>query len=62
MTEIKLKYSKIVDSMDRVHDDKLKFQNDDNLLFEIMFIDIRSAEIHMQHLKNKRTKQGINSN
>jgi len=52
MTEIKLKYSKIVDSMDRVHDDKLKFQNDDNLLFEIMFMDIRSAEIHMQHLMN----------
>ena len=58
MKEIKLKYAKNVDSVGRVHDDKLRFQIDDNLLFEVMFIDIRSAKIHMQHLKKKRTKQG----
>ena len=61
--ETKLKYAKNEDSLDIVHDDNIKFQTDDQLLFEFMLMEIRSVTIsYATSKKNKRTKQGRISN
>ena len=61
--ETKLKYAKNGDSLGIVHDDNIEFQIDDQLLFEVMLMDIRSVTIsYATFKKKKRTKQGRISN
>ena len=43
--ETKLKYAKNVDSLGIVHDDNIEFQIDDQRLFEVMLMEIRSVTI-----------------
>ncbi|WP_419595708.1 reverse transcriptase domain-containing protein, partial [Thiolapillus sp.] len=49
-------YAKNADSVDIIHDDNLEFQIDDQLLFEVMLMDIRSATISYATFK-KRIEQ-----
>ena len=49
-------YAKNADSVDIIHDDNLEFQIDDQLLFEVMLMDIRSATISYATFK-KRNEQ-----
>ena len=41
----KQNYAKNADGVDMIHDDNFEFQIDDQLLFEVMLMDIRSATI-----------------
>ena len=51
--ETKLKYAKNVDSLGVVHDDSNEFQIDDQLLFEVMLMDIRSVTISYATFKKR---------
>ena len=54
-------YAKNADSVDIIHDDNLEFQIDDQLLFEVMLMDIRSATSSFATVKKKEmNKTGKN--
>ena len=56
----KQNYAKHADSVDIIHDDNREFQIDDQLLFEVMLMDIRSATISYATLKKEMSRAGKN--
>ena len=51
-------YAKNADGVDITNDDNLEFQIDDQLLFEVMLMDIRSATISYATFKKEMNKTG----
>ena len=58
--ETKSKYAKNEDSLGIVHDDNTEFQTDDQLLFEVMLMEIRSVTILYATFKKTKTKNEQN--
>ena len=54
--ETKLKYAKNEDSLGIVHDDNTEFQIDDQLLFEVILMQIRSVTISYATFKKRNEK------
>ena len=59
--ETKLKYAKNVDNLGIVLDDNTEFQIDDQLLFEVMLMDIRSVTISYATSKKEKEKKETNT-